>query len=200
MSRPLLPGASLVAQLVKNPPAVWETRVRSLVGKIPWRRARLPTPVFWPGEFRALCSSWGRRVRHDWVTFTHWLPELSQVALVVKNLPANAEAAGDMCSIPGLGRCPGERNSYPFQYSCLGNLMDRWAWEISSTEESGRPQSRGLHSVRHDWVSKPHSLSSITHVPQVPLLGFSSGGKTPGVFCAVLQLPSGERNQLWAAT
>ena len=39
--------ASLVAQLVKNPPIIWET----WVGKIPWRRERLPTPVFWPGEF-----------------------------------------------------------------------------------------------------------------------------------------------------
>ena len=29
------------------------------IGKIPWRRERLPTPVFWPGEFHRLCSSWG---------------------------------------------------------------------------------------------------------------------------------------------
>ena len=36
--------------------------------------------------------------------------------------------AGKLCSIPGLGRSPGERNSNSFQYSCLGNLMDRAAW------------------------------------------------------------------------
>ena len=30
------------------------------VGKIPWRRKRLPIPVFWPGEFHGLCSPWGR--------------------------------------------------------------------------------------------------------------------------------------------
>ena len=29
------------------------------VGKIPWRREQLPTPVFWPGEFRELYSPWG---------------------------------------------------------------------------------------------------------------------------------------------
>ena len=29
------------------------------VGKIPWRRERLPTPVFWPGEFHGLYSPWG---------------------------------------------------------------------------------------------------------------------------------------------
>ena len=38
--------ASLVAQLVKNPPAMQETPVHSWVGKIRWRRDRLPTPVF----------------------------------------------------------------------------------------------------------------------------------------------------------
>ena len=41
-----LSGASLIAQLVKNPPAMQETPVRFLVGKIPWRRDRLPTLVF----------------------------------------------------------------------------------------------------------------------------------------------------------
>ena len=49
-------GASLEAQLVKNPTAMWETWVRSWVGKIPWRRERLPIPVFWPGEFPGLYS------------------------------------------------------------------------------------------------------------------------------------------------
>ena len=39
-------GPSKVAQLVKNPPAMQETRVDSWVGKIPWRRDRLPTPIF----------------------------------------------------------------------------------------------------------------------------------------------------------
>ena len=36
--------ASLVSQLVKNPPAMWETGFNPLVGKIPWRRAWQPTP------------------------------------------------------------------------------------------------------------------------------------------------------------
>ena len=31
------------------------------VGKIPWRKERLPTPVFWPGEFHGLYSPWGHR-------------------------------------------------------------------------------------------------------------------------------------------
>ena len=38
------------------------------IGKIPWRRERLLTPVFWPREFHGLNSPWGRRVGHNWVT------------------------------------------------------------------------------------------------------------------------------------
>ena len=44
---------------------------------------------------------------------------------VVKNLPANA---GDVGSIPGLGRSPGVGNGDQLQYSCLENFTDRGAW------------------------------------------------------------------------
>ena len=53
--------------------------------------------------------------------------------------------AGDLGSIHGLGRTPGEGNSNPFQYLCLGILL---------TEESGRLQSMGLQRVGHNWVIK----------------------------------------------
>ena len=43
----------------------------------------------------------------------------------VKNLPTNV---GDMASIPGSARSPGEGNGNPFQYPCLGNPMIRGAW------------------------------------------------------------------------
>ena len=53
--------ASLVAQLVKNPPAMQETWFDLWVGKIPSRRERLPTLVFWPDEFQGLYSPWGHK-------------------------------------------------------------------------------------------------------------------------------------------
>ena len=53
--------ASLVAQLVKNLFAMWETWFNPWVGKILWRRERLPTLVFWPGEFHGLYSPWGHK-------------------------------------------------------------------------------------------------------------------------------------------
>ena len=52
----------------------------------------------------------------------------SQVALEVKNLPANAEATGDAVSILELGRSPGGGYGNPLQYSCLDNPMDRGGW------------------------------------------------------------------------
>ena len=51
-----------------------------------------------------------------------------QVALVVKNPPASAVNSRDTGSIPGLGRCPGEGNGKPLQFSCLENTMDSGAW------------------------------------------------------------------------
>jgi len=47
---------------------------------------------------------------------------------VVKNLPASA---GDLGSIPGLGRSPGGGNGNLLQYSCLENRMDRGAWQAT---------------------------------------------------------------------
>ena len=41
---------------------------------------------------------------------------------------ASASNAGDLGSIPGSGRYPGEGNGNPLQYSCLENPMDGGAW------------------------------------------------------------------------
>ena len=49
----------------------------------------------------------------------------SQVALVVRNPPANTGDVRDTGLMPGAGRYPGEENGIPLQYSCLGNSMDQ---------------------------------------------------------------------------
>ena len=62
---------------------------------------------------------------------------------MVKKLPANATDAGDLGSIPGLGRSSGVGNGNPLQYSRLENSMDREAWravvhrvtELDTTEQ-----------------------------------------------------------------
>ena len=64
----------------------------------------------------------------------------SQVVLVVKNPPANAEDIKDMGSIPGSVGSLGEGHGIPPQYSCLENLMDRRAWQAA------------VHRVTKCWI------------------------------------------------
>ena len=59
------------------------------------------------------------------------LVRASQVALVVKNLLANAGDLRDTGSIPGSGRSPRGGHDNPLQYSCLENPMDREAWRAT---------------------------------------------------------------------
>ena len=56
------------------------------------------------------------------------LPRASQVALAVKNPPANAEDIREVGLIPGWGGSPGGGHGNMLQCSCLENLMDRGAW------------------------------------------------------------------------
>jgi len=65
------------------------------------------------------------------------------VALVVKNLLANAGDIRDVGLIPGSGRSPGGGNGTPLQYSCLENSMSR---------------SGGLLSISFYYPSKIYSL------------------------------------------
>ena len=52
------------------------------------------------------------------------------MALVGKNLPANARDVRGEGLIPGSGRSAGEGNGNPLQYSCLGNPTDRGSGEL----------------------------------------------------------------------
>ena len=100
----------------------------SWVGKIPWRRKRKPTPVFLPGESHGQRSLEGYS---PWdckeLDMTEWL---SLHNLIVLNSAGKESAcnAGDLGSIPGLGRSPGGGHDNPFHCFCLENLMDRGAW------------------------------------------------------------------------
>ena len=58
-----------------------------------------------------------------------WKAEAFQVALVVKNPPANEGDVRDANLIPGSGRSPGEGHGNPLQYSCLENPMTCRAWQ-----------------------------------------------------------------------
>ena len=86
--------ASLIAQLVKNPPAMQETPVPFLGPKDPLEKGQAaPTPVF----LGFPCDSAGK---------------------------VSACNVRDLGSIPGLGSSPGERKDYTIKYSGLENSMD----------------------------------------------------------------------------
>ena len=72
---------------------------------------------------------------------------------LVKNPPANA---GDLGSIPGLGRSHGGRNGKPLHYSCLGNPMDREAWHATVQGGSQR--------VGHGLATKQQNNSSCAYL------------------------------------
>ena len=79
----------------------------------------------------------------------------SQVALVVKNLPANARDVREAGSIPGLGRFPGEGNGDLLHYSCLENSMDRGAWQATdhgATKNWTRLKQLSMHARTHVMV------------------------------------------------
>jgi len=84
--------ASLVAQMVKKPPAVWETWVRSLGWEDRRRRAWQPTPVFLPGESPwteepgRLQSMGLQRIRHHWATRHSTAHRVYIVLGVISNL------------------------------------------------------------------------------------------------------------------
>ena len=59
---------------------------------------------------------------------------------MVKNPPASAGDARDSGSIPRLGRSPGVGNGTPLQYSCLGDRLDRGAWQAT------------VHAITKSWT------------------------------------------------
>ena len=134
--------ASFVAQVVKNLPAMRET----WVGKIPWKRERLPTPVLLPRKShgrRSLvgCSPWGREESD--ITFTfhfHFHFSLSYI---------------------------GDGNGNPLQCSCLENPRGGGAWWAAVY---GVAQSRTrlsdfhyttLHYTTRCFLQDPHILISL---------------------------------------
>ena len=73
-----------------------------------------------------------------WHRAGHYCSDLTTATTMLHG-KESACNAGNTGSIPGLGKCLGEGNGYPIQYSCLGNPMDRGAWwaTVCGVTESG---------------------------------------------------------------
>ena len=89
---------------------------------------------------------------HGWITLISIYLMASQVALVVKKLSTNAGDVRDVGSIPGFRRSPGGGHDNLLQYSCLGNPMDKGAWQAT------------VHGVGHNWSDLASMHTSILHL------------------------------------
>ena len=86
---------------------------------------------------------------------TSWLPWW----LSIKESACSAGDVGDLSLIPGSGRSPGEGNGNPLQYFCLGNPVDRGAWqatilgvtESDTTEQLNNKVARLLNFQLSPW-------------------------------------------------
>ena len=88
---------------------------------------------------------------------------------MAKNPPANAGGVG---SIPGSGRCPGEGNGKPLQYSCLENTMDSGAWRamvhgVTELDTTERLKYNSQVKTRFGTVLPPCGSSGNTALERV---------------------------------
>ena len=91
---------------------------------------------------------------HNFPWMIFHISRASQVVLMVKNLPANAEDTRNMGSIPGSGRSPRVGNGTSLQYCCLGNSMDKRVWKatvhgITKSQTQHVPRMHALILVKH---------------------------------------------------
>ena len=163
---------SLVAQTVKNLHAIWKTWGRSLPLEDLLKKGMathssiLTWRIPWTEEPGKLQSIGLQRVRQDWATnthkhthtHTHTHIHTHTHARVRKEMgfPGSSDGkestcnAGDLGSITGSRRYPGEGNGYAFQYSFL---------RIPCTEEPGGLQSTGSPRVGHNWATNTFTLA-----------------------------------------
>ena len=87
---------------------------------------------------------------------------------MMKNLPTSA---GDVGSVPGEGRCPGERHGNTLQYSCLASSINRGAWQVTVHRiTKSRTQLKQLSMHAYSWRFVPFDhLHPIPTSPSPPL-------------------------------
>ena len=137
-----------------------------------------PDPKRSPLRYCSSSAQW------SWISCSSKL-QISHVALVVKNLPANVGDLRDSSSIPGSGRSPGGGRGNPLQCSCLENPMDRGAWRAT------------VHGVAKGQTL----LSNWAHANLVTLfMVFRPSAKLIGYFSQKLYLPELSGSLLWFCT
>ena len=81
-----------------------------------------------------------------------------------KECPCNAGATGDVGSVPGSGRSPGEGNGNPLQYSCLEHSMDSRPWQKKKVAAMGPVSSVNLKTKKQTNKKPSHNLRVESYV------------------------------------
>ena len=100
----------------------------------------------------------------------------------------SACSVGDLGSISGLGRFPGERNGNPLQYSCLGNPMDKGAWWGFSPR--GCKESDMTYRLNHNTSSKLIHVVADVRIPFLTEAEFPLTASPIGACVRVCQVTS----------
>ena len=120
----------------------WETKTKR---KVCASCAKAPTELKWPW------FAHNKKIKHNRWNCCGPLKLFFTLTLYSKGFPSGTDGkesacnAGDLSSILGMGRSPGEGNDNPLQYSCLENSMGREVWQAIV---------QGSQRVRHDWMTK----------------------------------------------
>ena len=140
----------------------------------PHRSATRQSLVIFQILFHFSCSvipNTSRQIRNSFFVFCFWqstdLFRASQVALVVKNLPANAGDVRDVRSVLGSGRSPGGGHGNPLRYSCLENPMHRGVWR-ASVHGVTKSQTQVKRFSTHTQFSIQHIFIGLLHAGPCP--------------------------------
>ena len=155
-----------MTQLVKNPPAMWETWVLSLGWEGPLEKGMATTSVFWPGEFHGLYSPWGHKELDTtewlWLSFVFSSPKLINLSgcsitlthdyraksLCWENQKVHCEVTGTRCLVCELGvprLCHQGRGCSPctlrVEWVRRSSHLCRDFWEhFTASSDTGSPQ------------------------------------------------------------
>ena len=128
----------MITQLVKKSACnAGDPGLISWIGKICWRRDRLPISVFLGFPYgsagkESACNA-GDPGSIPGLGRFPWRRDRLPISVFL-DFPCGSDSKestcnpGDLGLIPGLGRSPGGWHGNPLQYSCLGNLIDRGTW------------------------------------------------------------------------
>ena len=137
---------SLVAQLVKNPPAMRETWVRSLGGEHPLEKGK-----GYPLQYSGLENSMDYTVHGVSKSQTLLSDFQLSLSMIQLGFPGGSDGKESICNVGDLGSIPSQED--PIEKGMATHSTSILAWRIPWTEEPDRLQSMGSQRLGHNWAT-----------------------------------------------